>query len=67
MSDTTIKKVTSEADYVGEQFADEARKIHFKEVEPRGIYGEATRDEVAGLIEDGVDFVPLPHIPEDQN
>jgi hypothetical protein len=61
------KKVTSEADYVGEQFADEARKIHFKEVEPRGIYGEATRDEVAGLIEDGVDFVPLPHLPEDQN
>jgi hypothetical protein len=60
-------KVTSEADYVGDKFADEARKIHFKEVEPRGIYGEATREEVSGLIEDGVDFMPLPNIPEDQN
>ena len=60
-------KVTSEADYVGDKFAEEARKIHFKEVEPRGIYGEATRDEVVGLVEDGVDFMPLPHIPEDHN
>lgn len=60
-------KVTSEADYVGDKFADEARKIHFKEVDPRGIYGEATREEVAGLIEDGVDFMPLPNIPEEHN
>lgn len=60
-------KVTSEADYVGDKFADEARKIHFKEVDPRGIYGEATREEVAGLVEDGVDFMPLPNIPEEHN
>lgn len=60
-------KVTSEADYVGDKFADEARKIHFKEVDPRGIYGEATREEVAGLREDGVDFMPLPNIPEEHN
>ncbi len=53
-------KVTSEADYVGDKFADEARKIHFKEVDARGIYGEATREEVAALVEDGVDFMPLP-------
>ena len=61
------EKVTSEADYVGDKFAEEARKIHFKDVEPRGIYGEATREEVAGLIEDGVDFMPLPALPEEQN
>ena len=61
------RKVTSEADYVGDKFAEEARKIHFEEVEPRGIYGEATRDEVAGLVEDGIDFMPLPHIPDDAN
>ena len=61
------QKVTSEADYVGEKFAEEARKIHFKEVDPRGIYGEATRDEVASLVEDGVDFMPLPHLPDEQN
>ena len=61
------QKVTSEADYVGDKFAEEARKIHFKEADPRGIYGEATRDEVAGLLEDGVDFLPLPQLPEEAN
>jgi hypothetical protein len=60
-------KVTSEADYVGDRFAEEARKIHFKEVDARGIYGEATREEVAGLVEDGVDFMPLPVLPEEHN
>jgi hypothetical protein len=60
-------KVTSEADYVGDRFAEEARKIHFKEVDARGIYGEATREEVAGLVDDGVDFMPLPVLPEEHN
>ena len=60
-------KVTTEADYVGDQFASEARRIHFREVEPHGIYGEATQDEVAGMVEDGIDFMPLPHVPEDHN
>jgi hypothetical protein len=60
-------KVTSEADYVGDKFAEEARKIHFKEVDQRGIYGEATRDEVAALVDEGVDFMPLPSIPEEHN
>ena len=67
MMRTMRKKETSEADYVGDKFAEEARKIHFKEAEARGIYGEATRDEVAELIDDGVDFLPLPHIPEEAN
>jgi hypothetical protein len=60
-------KVTSEADYVGDKFAEEARKIHFKEVDQRGIYGEATKEEVAALIEDGVDFMPLPSVKEEHN
>ena len=60
-------KVTSEADYVGDKFAEEARKIHFKETDSRGIYGEATRDEVVSLIEDGVEVMPLPSLPEEQN
>jgi hypothetical protein len=60
-------KVTSEADYVGDKFAEEARKIHFKEVEARGIYGEATREEAAALIEEGIDFMPLPSVPEEHN
>jgi hypothetical protein len=60
-------KVVSEADYVGDKFAEEARKIHFKDVEARGIYGEATSEEVASLVEDGVDFMPLPNLPEEHN
>lgn len=55
------------ADYVGEKFAEEARKIHFGEVEPRGIYGEATAEEARDLLEDGVDFIPLPDFPDDRN
>ncbi|MHA6688903.1 DUF1178 family protein [Devosia sp. A449] len=59
------QQVTSQADYVGDNFAEEARKIHFEEVEARGIYGEATRDEVAGLLDDGIDFLPLPDVADD--
>ena len=41
--------------------------MHFKEKEPRGIYGEASIDEVKSLAEDGIDCLPLPILPEDQN
>jgi len=61
------KKVRENADYVGDKFAEEARKIHFGETDPRGIYGEASLDQVKELIEDGVDFMPLPEFPEDRN
>lgn len=61
------RKVMEEADYVGDKFAEEARKMHFSEIEARGIYGEATRDEVASLLEEGVDFMPLPNLPEEHN
>ncbi|HTN60005.1 MAG TPA: DUF1178 family protein [Devosia sp.] len=61
------QKVVSEADNVGDKFAEEARKIHFQEVEARGIYGQATSDEVVGLAEDGIEFFPLPDLPEEQN
>ena len=61
------QKVISEADNVGDKFAEEARKIHFEEAAPRGIYGQATRDEVVSLAEDGVDFMPLPDLPEEHN
>ncbi len=61
------KKVRENADYVGSDFAEEARKIHFGEVEKRGIYGEATGEEVKSLLDDGVDVMPLPVFPEDHN
>jgi hypothetical protein len=60
-------KVTSEADYVGDKFAEEARRIHYKEADQRGIYGEATREEVSALVEEGIDFMPLPSVKEEHN
>ena len=62
-----MEKVRENADYVGDKFAEEARKIHFGEAEPRGIYGEATPEEAKSLAEDGVEFMPLPVLPEDRN
>lgn len=59
--------VKENAEYVGPRFADEARKIHYKEVEPRGIYGEASRKEISDLKDDGIDVHPMPVLPEDQN
>ena len=61
------QKVVENADYVGERFAEEARKMHYNEIEPRGIYGEATRDEAQSLAEEGIEFQPLPTLPEEQN
>jgi len=60
-------KLRENADYVGDKFAEEARKIHFGESEARGIYGEATVEEAKGLAEDGVGFMPIPVFPEDRN
>ncbi|QND50714.1 DUF1178 family protein [Phyllobacterium sp. 628] len=61
------KKVRENADYVGADFAEEARKIHFGETEQRGIYGEASSDEVKSLLEDGVEIMPLPSFPDEHN
>lgn len=61
------QKVAENADYVGDRFAEEARKIHYKEAEARGIYGEATGDEAKALAEEGIEFQPLPTLPEDRN
>ena len=61
------KKLVENADYVGDRFAEEARKIHYNEVESHGIYGEATPEEARSLAEEGVTFQPLPPLPEDRN
>ena len=61
------KKMRENADYVGDKFAEEARKIHFGEADARGIYGEATPEEARGLAEDGVEFLPIPVFPDDRN
>ena len=61
------RHVTENADYVGDRFAEEARRIHYRETEARGIYGEATREEAVALSEEGIEFHPLPVLPEDRN
>jgi hypothetical protein len=61
------KYVEQNADYVGPRFPEEARKIHYGEVEERQIYGEASLKEVRELIEEGVDVAPLPPDINDAN
>lgn len=61
------KQVEKNANYVGDQFAEEARRIHYNEAEKRGIYGEATREDAEALIEEGIEVHPLPELPEEGN
>ena len=52
--------IEENCDYVGSDFAEEARKIHHEEAEKRDIYGEATVDEAEQLREEGVEFGEIP-------
>lgn len=61
------KHVTDNSENVGTQFAEEARKIHFKEVKERPIYGEATPEDAKALLEEGIEVHPIPRLPEDRN
>ena len=57
------KHVESNCDYVGDQFAEEARKIHYGETEERGIYGEASDTEAEALQEEGIEVGRIPWLP----
>jgi len=57
------KQVLANTEDVGDRFADEARRIHYGEVEERGIRGKTTPTEARELMEEGIDLVALP-IPE---
>lgn len=57
------RKVEETSDYVGKDFATEARKIHLGDAPERAIYGEAKPEEAKALVEDGVPVAPLPFIP----
>jgi hypothetical protein len=59
--------VVKNANYVGTRFPEEARKIHYGETEHRSIYGEASPEEAKALHEEGIEFHPLPVLPDDQN
>lgn len=59
--------ITANADNVGKAFPEEARKIHYGEAEKRAVYGEATREDVESLLDEGVGIAPLPVLPDDAN
>lgn len=59
--------VKANSEYVGPRFAEEARKIHYEESDNRSVYGEASREELSELREEGINFYPLPVLPEDHN
>ena len=56
------RQVESHCDYVGPQFAEEARRIHYGESDPRGIYGEASESESRELAEEGIKFGRIPWV-----
>jgi hypothetical protein len=56
------RQVEANCDYVGERFAEEARRIHHGEIDPHGIYGEASADESRELAEEGISFGRIPWI-----
>ncbi len=59
--------LTRNSDNVGKQFPEEARKMHYGEIEHRSIYGEASPDDAKALHEDGIEFHPLPVLPDERN
>ena len=59
--------LTKNSDNVGKKFPDEARKMHYGEIEHRSIYGEATPKDAKEMLEEGIEFHPLPILPEERN
>ena len=56
-------EVEKNCDYVGDGFAEEARRIHNGEADARGIYGETTPEEAEALAEDGIEVARIPWVP----
>jgi hypothetical protein len=59
--------VMKNAENVGKDFVEEARKMHYGETEERSIFGEADLAEAKALLEEGIDVLPLPIVPDDRN
>jgi len=57
------RHVETNCDYVGERFAEEARRIHYGESDPRGIYGETSAEDAAGLADEGIEVSRIPWLP----
>jgi hypothetical protein len=52
---------------VGHKFPEQARRMHYGEIEHRSIYGEASPQEAKDLYEEGIEFQPLPILPDERN
>jgi hypothetical protein len=61
------EEVEKNCDYVGADFAEEARRIHNGETNPRGIYGESTDEEAEALEEEGISFARIPWAPRNDS
>ena len=59
--------LTKNADNVGKKFSEEARKMHYGEIEHRSIYGEASADDAKKMLDEGIEFHPLPILPDEKN
>jgi hypothetical protein len=59
--------LTKNADYVGQKFPEVARKMHYGEMNHRSIYGEATPQDAKEMHEEGIQFHPLPVLPDERN
>jgi len=59
--------LTKNSDYVGTKFPEEARKMHYGEKDHRSIYGEASPQDAKELHEEGIEFHPLPVLPDERN
>ena len=57
------RRIETHCDYVGDHFAEEARRIHYGETEPHGIYGEANDTESRELADEGITFGQIPWLP----
>jgi len=55
-----VKHVIANTEDVGQNFAEEARKMHYGESEERNIRGQASREETQDLLEEGIEVMPLP-------
>ncbi len=57
------RQIETNCDYVGNRFAEEARRIHYGEIDPHGIYGEASDAESQELDDEGISFGRIPWVP----
>jgi hypothetical protein len=58
-----VREVISQTEDVGERFAEEARKMHYGEIEERGIRGQTTREQAQNLVDEGIPVFSLPLPP----